>query len=42
MDQFGWTEVEDCESKVYDLKFMSKKKDLDYINLLEQQYVNHF
>jgi hypothetical protein len=35
-------EVEEYESKIYDLKFMSKKKDLDYVNLLEGQYINHF
>ena len=27
---------------MYDLKFMSKKKDIDYVNLLDWQYVNHF
>ena len=27
---------------MFDLKFMSKKKDLDYVNLLDSQYINHF
>ena len=27
---------------MYDFKFMSKKKNIDYVNLLDQQFVNHF
>lgn len=27
---------------MYDYKHMSKKKDIDYVNLLEDQVVNHF
>lgn len=27
---------------MYDFKFMSKKKDLDYVNLLDKQVINHF
>lgn len=29
-------------SLFFDLKFMSKKKNIDYVNLLDSQYVNHF
>lgn len=42
IDEHGWTENEDFSSPIFDLKFMSKKKDIDYVNLLEWQMVNHF
>jgi hypothetical protein len=38
----GWSENEEAGSLLYDLKFMSKKKNIDYINLLDSQYINHF
>lgn len=42
VEEYGWTENEDTSSNIYDLKFMSKKKNIDYVNLLEGQYINHF
>ena len=27
---------------MFDFKYMSKKKDIDYVNLLDRQVVNHF
>lgn len=27
---------------IYDCKFVCKKKDIDYVNMLDCQYINHF
>lgn len=40
--KYGWTENKDTSSLFYDLKYLSKKKDIDYVNLLDGQMVNHF
>ncbi len=42
VNKYGWFENEDVKSLMYDYKHMSKKKDIDYVNLLEDQVVNHF
>lgn len=42
IDAHGWTENTDTNSLIYDFKYMSKKKDIDYVNLLDGQVVNHF
>lgn len=38
----GWSENDDIRSLMFDLKFVSKKKNIDYMNLLEGQVVNHY
>ena len=42
MDDYNWEENTDLMSKNYDLKFVSRKKHIDYVNLLNSQYINHF
>lgn len=42
ISKYGWTENPDVTSLYFDYKHMSKKKDIDYVNLLDQQGVNHF
>ena len=42
VSEHGWTENKDTTSLIYDFKYMSKKKDLDYVNLLDHQVINHF
>jgi tubulin monoglycylase TTLL3/8 len=42
LEEVGWSENEEMESLMYDLKFMSKKKNIDYVNLQDFQYINHF
>lgn len=42
IQEHGWSENTDASSLIYDLKIRSKKKHIDYVNLLDNQYINHF
>ncbi|EGR31656.1 tubulin-tyrosine ligase family protein, putative [Ichthyophthirius multifiliis] len=38
----GWIENENQESLIFDLKWVTKMKDVDHVQLLDQQITNHF
>ncbi len=40
--KFGWHENPDHESLCFDVKWVIKKKNIDFVNVLESQIINHF
>jgi len=40
--EFGWIENVDKDSLCFDLKWTTKTHDIDFDNVLDCQYINHF
>jgi tubulin monoglycylase TTLL3/8 len=38
----GWIENADPDSHYFDLKYTVKKAEIDYVNLLDNQIINHY